>query len=71
MLLNQASLDMEYNFVTETQSGSNNETHLSFPIRVKQCAPHYPSASHYPSLPYIVLRFRIPTNVLKRTMYFV
>ena len=29
-MLNQASLDMEYNFGTETQGGSNNETNLSF-----------------------------------------
>ena len=29
LLLNQASLDVEYNFGTETQSGSNNETNLS------------------------------------------
>ena len=29
LLLNQASLDMDYNFGTETESGSNNETNLS------------------------------------------
>ena len=29
LVLNQASLDKEYNFGTETQSGSNNETNLS------------------------------------------
>ena len=29
LLLNQASLHMEYNFGTETQGGSNNETNLS------------------------------------------
>ena len=29
LLLNQASLDMEYNFGTEIQGRSNNETNLS------------------------------------------
>ena len=29
LLLNQASLDMEYKFETETEGGSNNETNLS------------------------------------------
>ena len=53
MLLNQASLDMEYNFGTGTQSASNNETNLSVS---NSCDTMYAALSFRVGLPLSLLR---------------
>ena len=59
LLLNQASLDMEYNFGTDTQSGSNNETNLSVS---NSCETMCAALSFPVGLPLSPLRDRVMTR---------